>query len=72
MGARQSLPSKKEQDDMCRAVTCTTCGKTTWAGCGQHVDQVLRGVPAAQRCAGHERAAGTTGGGFFSRFRRSR
>jgi hypothetical protein len=38
---------------MCRAVTCKECGKTTWAGCGQHVDQVLRGVPAAQRCPGH-------------------
>lgn len=38
---------------MCRATTCKTCGKTTWAGCGQHVDQVLAGVPTAQRCAGH-------------------
>ncbi len=38
---------------MCRAVTCQTCGKTTWAGCGQHVDQVLRGVPPADRCPGH-------------------
>ena len=38
---------------MCRAVTCKTCGKTTWAGCGQHVDQVMRGVPAGQRCPGH-------------------
>jgi hypothetical protein len=24
---------------MCRAATCKKCGKTTWAGCGQHVDQ---------------------------------
>ena len=38
---------------MCRAVTCKKCGKTTWAGCGQHVDQVLAGVPRADRCAGH-------------------
>ncbi|WP_344674136.1 hypothetical protein [Microbacterium dextranolyticum] len=45
-------------------MTCTTCGKTTWAGCGQHVDQVMRNVPAAQRCPGHEKAAGD---GFFSR-----
>jgi hypothetical protein len=57
---------------MCRAVSCTTCGKTTWAGCGQHVDQVMRGVPAAQRCSGHDREARPIGGGFFSRFRRSR
>jgi hypothetical protein len=38
---------------MCRAVTCKKCGKVTWAGCGQHVSQVLAGVPAAQRCPGH-------------------
>jgi hypothetical protein len=38
---------------MCRATTCRTCGKTTWAGCGQHVYQVMRTVPAAQRCPGH-------------------
>lgn len=42
---------------MCRAVTCRTCGKTTWAGCGRHVEQVMGPVPAAQRCEGHERAA---------------
>ena len=38
---------------MCRAVACRKCGKTTWAGCGQHVKQVLAVVPASQRCAGH-------------------
>jgi len=38
---------------VCRAITCRKCGKTTWAGCGQHVKQVLAGVPAAQRCGGH-------------------
>jgi hypothetical protein len=38
---------------MCRAVKCRRCGKTTWAGCGQHVQQVLKGIPASQRCAGH-------------------
>jgi hypothetical protein len=38
---------------MCRAVACKTCGKTTWAGCGQHVDRVLSGVPSDQRCPGH-------------------
>ena len=52
---------------MCRAVACKQCGKTTWAGCGQHVDQVMRGVPSAQRCAGHEQDAPAVGGGFFSR-----
>jgi len=36
---------------MCRPATCRTCGKASWAGCGQHVDQVLRGVPKNQRCS---------------------
>ena len=51
---------------MCRAVTCRKCGRTTWAGCGQHVDQVRRGVPASRRCPGHEREA-PAGKGFFAR-----
>lgn len=38
---------------MCRAVKCKQCGKTTWAGCGQHVDQVRKSVPASDWCAGH-------------------
>ncbi len=50
---------------MCHAVTCKQCGKTTWAGCGQHVDQVMRMVPAAQRCAGHEKQPSSPG--FFAR-----
>ena len=41
---------------MCRAATCKTCGKTTWAGCGQHVDQVMAGVARADRCQGHSEA----------------
>ncbi len=48
---------------MCRAVTCRKCGKTTWAGCGQHVRQVLAGVPAAQRCGGHASDPAAPGGG---------
>jgi hypothetical protein len=51
---------------MCRAVTCRTCGKTTWAGCGQHVDQVMRGVPTQQRCPGHT-DSGPADAGFFAR-----
>ena len=50
---------------MCRAVSCKKCGKTTWAGCGQHVDQVMRGVARADRCAGHE--AEPSKGSFLSR-----
>nr|WP_084500384.1 hypothetical protein [Brevibacterium album] len=39
---------------MCRAVACKMCGKTTWAGCGQHVDSVKQTVPAGQWCGGHQ------------------
>lgn len=49
---------------MCSAVACRKCGKTTWAGCGQHVDQVMRKVPQSQRCQGHENEPRT---GFFAR-----
>lgn len=43
---------------MCRSVRCNTCGKTTWAGCGQHVDQVKAGVPAGQWCTCPRDASG--------------
>ena len=52
---------------MCRPATCKTCGKTTWAGCGQHVDQVMAGVPRADRCQGHPDEPATTGGSFLGR-----
>lgn len=35
---------------MCRRVQCSKCHKATFAGCGAHVEQVLAGVPAADRC----------------------
>ncbi|TWD84347.1 hypothetical protein FB561_5534 [Kribbella amoyensis] len=49
---------------MCRAVKCRQCGKTTWAGCGQHVAQVKQTVPAEQWCAGHPKGEG---GGLLAR-----
>lgn len=52
---------------MCRPVRCGTCGKTTWAGCGQHIDSVKAGVPADRWCPGHEKPART--GGLLSRLR---
>ena len=54
---------------MCRQATCKNCGKTTWAGCGQHVDQVMKGVPKDQRCkcTAEEKAAAKKQGGFFSK-----
>lgn len=47
---------------MCRAVRCKTCGRTTWAGCGQHVDQVMAGVARDDRCPGHAEAERGSGG----------
>jgi hypothetical protein len=53
---------------MCSPVTCRICGKTTWAGCGQHIEQALAGVPAERRCAGHDDAKPVVPtGGLFSR-----
>ena len=50
---------------MCRAVTCRKCGKTTWAGCGQHIDAVKRSAPAGQWCNGH--ADEPSSGGFMGK-----
>lgn len=53
---------------MCRRVTCKTCGKPTWAGCGQHIEQALAGVPKSQRCQGHAKEPGSGGiARFFSK-----
>ncbi|MCQ1994197.1 hypothetical protein [Arthrobacter sp. zg-Y1171] len=57
---------------MCRAVKCGKCGKTTWAGCGNHVDQVMRGVPKADRCscgadAGKAAAGAQSSGGWLGK-----
>ena len=51
---------------MCRPATCKSCGKTTWAGCGQHVAQVKASVPAGSWCGGHPKPE-RAGGGWFSR-----
>jgi hypothetical protein len=50
---------------VCYPATCKTCGKTTWAGCGQHVADVKRSVPAAQWCPGHPDAPKS--GGFLAK-----
>lgn len=57
---------------MCRAVKCKFCGKTSWAGCGQHVTAVKQSVPAAQWCDGKHTpaqidAAKSEQPGFLSR-----
>jgi len=41
---------------MCHPARCRACGKTTWAGCGQHVDAVRARTPEDQWCAGHDDA----------------
>ena len=35
---------------MCRQTMCKSCKKITWAGCGQHIEQALAGVPKENRC----------------------
>lgn len=52
---------------MCRAVNCRKCGKTTWAGCGQHVDQVMAGVPRTDRCPGHPNEQPSGSGSILGR-----
>ena len=55
---------------MCRPTTCRTCGRTTWAGCGQHVAQVKATVPAERWCDGSHPAgqgAAHRPGGFLRR-----
>jgi hypothetical protein len=43
---------------MCTRVTCRTCGKPTYSGCGMHVEQVLGDVPRLKRCrCAEEKAA---------------
>lgn len=54
---------------MCRQVMCKRCEKASWAGCGQHVNQVLAGVPKNQRCSctAEEMAAYKREHSFFGR-----
>ena len=35
---------------MCSPIKCDDCGKVTWAGCGQHIEEALAGVPEDQLC----------------------
>jgi len=43
---------------MCRAITCNKCKRPSWAGCGAHVESVLRDVPPAERCQCPREAGG--------------
>ena len=35
---------------MCSPVTCLSCGKVTWSGCGEHIEEALAGIPEEQLC----------------------
>ena len=39
---------------MCSKTTCRVCGKFTYTGCGEHVEQALFGIPQDQICQGHD------------------
>ena len=43
---------------MCQPTPSANCGKTTWTGCGNHVDEVMRHVPADKRCTCERPASG--------------
>ena len=47
---------------MCSPARCPRCAKTTWTGCGAHVDTVLANVQPAQRCECVDRTAPTAAG----------
>ncbi|KAK7222897.1 hypothetical protein V2G26_010900 [Clonostachys chloroleuca] len=36
---------------MCVGAICITCSKKSWRGCGNHIPQVLSGVPEEQWCS---------------------
>lgn len=48
---------------MCRVATCQKCSKATWAGCGNHVDQVMANIPQSRRCTCTAEPQ-SSGGGF--------
>ena len=39
-----------KETTMCYPVECPSCHKTTWGGCGMHVDQVMATVPKDRQC----------------------
>lgn len=45
----KTLPFPEEKH-MCYPVECPKCHKTTWGGCGMHVDQVMAMVPKERQC----------------------
>jgi hypothetical protein len=35
---------------MCSKITCSKCNKATWTGCGEHIEDALKGVFEEDRC----------------------
>ncbi|CDP00993.1 unnamed protein product [Coffea canephora] len=35
---------------MCYEDKCSSCGKTTWVGCGKHVASVYARIPQGKHC----------------------
>lgn len=38
---------------ICSKIRCRICGKATYSGCGEHIEEALQGVAPQDRCAGH-------------------
>jgi hypothetical protein len=60
---------------MCQRITCSSCGRPSFSGCGKHVESVLRDVPVDQRCQCRAyKASGPalpkSGGGFLDKLLR--
>ncbi|MCX6437120.1 MAG: hypothetical protein NTZ06_00475 [Actinobacteria bacterium] len=34
-------------------MTCKQCGKATWSGCGEHIEEALHGIAQSEHCPGH-------------------
>lgn len=47
---------------MCYPATCQRCGKTTWDGCGMHVDDVMSTVSKDQQCDCDSNPSAAAGG----------
>jgi hypothetical protein len=42
---------------MCQRITCKSCGKPSYAGCGRHIEAVLGDVAPEARCRCREAGA---------------
>lgn len=51
---------------MCKRITCATCGKPGFSGCGAHVEEVLGDVAPKDRCTCADDGA-TSGPGLLQR-----